>query len=202
MKKEETILGIAILLIIILSLNIIMAASEDETVLSTGIAPKITINQTGEKKNQTDPNADKNGNTNQPVNNTPTTPETQTNTNTNTQTTTAPSSGGRGGGGGGGGGSSSSSSTTTKPTTNKSSTQEAGNASTSIKVISNSSKENTTQENISQESTPGITGAVVGSSLTNKLKIPFIFAISVLIIGLIGLLGYKYKTKKSGYATP
>jgi len=190
MKKGITLLGITILLVIILNLNIIIAASEDEAVLSTGIAPKITINQTGEKKNQTDPNADKNGNTNQPVNNTPTTSETNTNTNPQTTTETTTTSGG-----GGGGGSSSHSTTT-----NKSSTQEAGNVSVNIKV--SGQDENTTQENISQESTPGITGAVVGNSLKDKLKIPFIFTIFILVIALIVLLTYKNRIKKFRYATP
>ena len=200
MKKEEIILGITIMLILIMSINVIMAASGDESVLSTGISPKITINQTGEKKNQTDPNADKNGNTNQPANNAPTTPD----TNTETQTTTTTSSGGGCGGGGGGGGSSSSSSSssTTKTITNKSTTQEAGNTSVTLKIIPNNSKEKSTQENISQETSSGITGAVIGSSLTNKLKIPFILTISVLIIVLIALLIYMHKIKKSEFAKP
>ena len=197
MKKEEIILGITIMLILIMSINVIMAASGDESVLSTGISPKITINQTGEKKNQTDPNADKNGNTNQPANNAPTTPD----TNTETQTTTTTSSGG-GGGGGGGSSSSSSSSSTTKTITNKSTTQEAGNTSVTLKIIPNNSKEKSTQENISQETSSGITGAVIGSSLTNKLKIPFILTISVLIIVLIALLIYRHKIKKSEFAKP
>ncbi|MBS3079308.1 hypothetical protein J4218_04255 [Candidatus Pacearchaeota archaeon] len=186
-EKERKIAILIILLLAIAIINtVIVVKAAEDGILSTGVTPTISIDSNGEKKNQTDPHATQNGNTGN------TTTGTNPQTNTTTTTTTQPASGGGSGGGGGGGGGGSSSSAII---TNKS-----NNTTANITLENNNeSEENLTQENSLENSNAGITGAVISSSLKQKLKWPIFIAISALIIALIALFAYRYKLKKSQF---